>query len=84
MEQDVYIQTTIGQLNFFKWALENKILHYIEKNFTAINNDMNKRNSTAKNRKEKSTKQTQKEKRRIIYICFQEYKKRASRNNRRF
>ena len=24
-----HIQTTIGQLNFFKWALENKIIDYI-------------------------------------------------------
>ena len=54
-KNDTYIQTTIGQLNFFRWALENKILDYIEQNLTKINNDMNNRNSTAKNRKEKST-----------------------------
>ena len=54
------IQTTIGQLNFFRWALENKILDYVEKNLESINNDMNKRNSTAKNRKEKSTTKTRK------------------------
>ena len=30
---DTVIQTTIGQLNFFKWVLEHKILDYIEKNF---------------------------------------------------
>ena len=53
---DSYIQTTIGQLNFFRWALENKILDYVEKNLIQINNDMNKRNSTAKNRKEKTSK----------------------------
>ena len=45
------IQTTIGQLNFFRWALENKILDYIEKNVESINNDMNKRNSTSKKKK---------------------------------
>ena len=28
---DCVIQTTIGQLNFFKWVLEHKILDYIEK-----------------------------------------------------
>ena len=27
-----YIITTVGQLNFFKWAIENYILEYIEKN----------------------------------------------------
>ena len=26
--KDCHVQTTIGQLNFFKWALENKILDY--------------------------------------------------------
>lgn len=51
---DSYIQTTIGQLNFFRWALENKIIDYIQNNVNSINNDMNKRNSTAKNRKEKN------------------------------
>ena len=40
--------TTIGQLNFFKWAIENRILEYIEKNFEAIENDMNSRNSISK------------------------------------
>ena len=43
-----YIQTTIGQLNFFKWALDNRILEYIEKHQTEIEKDMNSRNSTAK------------------------------------
>ena len=42
------IQTTIGQLNFFKWALENEVVGYIEKNYNAIEKDMNNRNSTSK------------------------------------
>ena len=54
-KENTEIQTTIGQLNFFRWALENKILDYIEKNVDAINNDMNKRNSTSK--KKKTTKE---------------------------
>lgn len=41
-------ETTIGQLNFFKWALENKIIEYISKNYQAIENDMNKNNSISK------------------------------------
>ena len=56
---DSCIQTTIGQLNFFRWVLENKILDYIDKHYNEINNDMNKRNSTSKNRKDKG-KQTRK------------------------
>jgi hypothetical protein len=43
-----YIETTIGQLNFFKWALENKVIDYIEENYDIIEKDMNNRNSTSK------------------------------------
>ena len=43
-----YIQTTIGQLNFFKWALENDVIKYIEENYDIIDNDMNTRNSINK------------------------------------
>jgi len=45
---DKYIETTIGQLNFFKWALENKVVDYIDKNYELIEKDMNCRNSTSK------------------------------------
>ena len=45
-----FMETTIGQLNFFKWALENNIIDYIKKNYDTIENDMNKRNSTTKRR----------------------------------
>uniref|UniRef100_A0A6C0BWD9 Uncharacterized protein n=1 Tax=viral metagenome TaxID=1070528 RepID=A0A6C0BWD9_9ZZZZ len=42
------IQTTIGQLNFFKWAIDNAVIEYIEQNYKNIERDMNERNSTAK------------------------------------
>jgi hypothetical protein len=42
------IQTTIGQLNFFKWALENGVIDYIDNNYISIENDMNSRNSTSR------------------------------------
>ena len=45
---DTCIETTIGQLNFFKWALENKVVDYIEENYENIEKDMNNRNSTSK------------------------------------
>ena len=45
---DTFIETTIGQLNFFKWALENKVVDYIEENYETIEKDMNNRNSTSK------------------------------------
>ena len=43
-----FIETTIGQLNFFKWALENQVVDYIEQNYDTIEKDMNSRNSTSK------------------------------------
>ena len=43
-----FIETTLGQLNFFKWSLENKIIEYIESNYADIEKDMNSRNSTSK------------------------------------
>lgn len=53
------VQTTIGQLNFFKWALENKVIDYIESHYKEIESDMNKRNSTSK-KKLKNTQKTRK------------------------
>ncbi len=43
-----FIETTIGQLNFFKWALENNVVKYIDENYETIEKDMNNRNSTSK------------------------------------
>ena len=50
-----FIQTTIGQLNFFKWAIENDIVQYIEQHYEVIENDMNTRNSTSKRSSNSST-----------------------------
>ena len=33
--------TTVGQLNFFRWAIENNILMFIKENYDVIENDMN-------------------------------------------
>jgi len=35
-----YIITTIGQLNFFKWAIENNIIEFIRENYKTIEKDM--------------------------------------------
>lgn len=35
------IHTTVGQLNFFRWAIGCKIIDYIQKNLDIIENDMN-------------------------------------------
>jgi hypothetical protein len=42
------IETTLGQLNFFKWAIENRVINYIEEHYETIEKDMNNRNSTSK------------------------------------
>ena len=47
-DNEKFMETTIGQLNFFKWAIENNIIYYIETNYSDIENDMNQRNSTSK------------------------------------
>ena len=47
-----FIETTIGQLNFFKWAIENKVLDYIEEHYNEIEIDMNQRNMSNKNHQE--------------------------------
>jgi len=49
-----HIQTTIGQLNFFKWVLDNEIIKHIEDNYSAIEIDMNNRNSTSNLKTEKN------------------------------
>ena len=45
-----YMETTIGQLNFFKWALQNNVIDYIEEHYKEIEADMNTRNSSSKNK----------------------------------
>ena len=54
-DEEKYMETTIGQLNFFKWAIENKIIEYIKENYGMIEKDMNSRNSTSKNKSTSST-----------------------------
>jgi hypothetical protein len=50
-DKEFSIETTIGQLNFFKWAIENKVIHYIENNYEEIETDMNNNNSISKTKK---------------------------------
>jgi hypothetical protein len=38
---NVHLNTTIGQLNFFRWVLNNHIIDYIQGNIEQIENDMN-------------------------------------------
>ena len=50
-DEETSLETTIGQLNFFKWAIENRILEYIEEHYKEIESDMNLFNSASKRRK---------------------------------
>jgi hypothetical protein len=50
-ENNLEIKTTLGQLNFFKWAFSNNIIDYVEANIIQISNDMvveNKKKKTLK------------------------------------
>lgn len=54
--------TTVGQLNFFRWSIENNILEFINNNFDIIESDMNnslrnlykKKNGEEKNRRKRT------------------------------
>jgi len=47
-QDKIAIKTTVGQLNFFRWALEYDILDFIETNLDDIYKDMTENNSKAK------------------------------------
>ena len=48
------IETTVGQLNFFKWAIDNLIIDYIKENYDEIELDMNSSYNNIKKQKENS------------------------------
>ena len=47
------ISTTIGQLNFFRWFIENKLLNYVVLNINNIDKDMNETLSNIKDKKKR-------------------------------
>ena len=56
------IITTVGQLNFFRWSVENKIIDYVEKNLSTIELDMNNsiKHLYKKDKEDKDNKQRRK------------------------
>jgi len=60
-EEGKEITTTVGQLNFFKWALENCVLDYIDKHLIEIERDMiyTMRKNSPKGKKMNSRKKRQ-------------------------
>ncbi len=49
----VLLYTTLGQLNFFMWAITNNIINYVEKNLEQISKAMNANNKDEKKKKQK-------------------------------
>ena len=39
-KDDTFLETTVGQLNFFKWIIEHNIINYIKNNYDDIEYDM--------------------------------------------
>ena len=56
------LETTIGQLNFFKWALDNMVIDYIKQHNEGIEEDMNESyNEIKKNKKDKNVRKQRQE-----------------------
>ena len=50
-EKKISLVTTIGQLNFFKWAFTNNIIEYVFKNYETISKAMTRSNKLDKTKK---------------------------------
>lgn len=48
------VETTVGQLNFFKWVIENKVLDYVENHLERISQHMSLMNKERIDSKKKS------------------------------
>ena len=58
-DENKFITTTVGQLNFFKWGIEHNVLDYIQDHLDKIDKDMNiniKRDDEDKKKVKKSKK----------------------------
>lgn len=49
-DEENLMETTLGQLNFFRWVFKNYILEYMEANYEEIKRDMENRNNSLKRR----------------------------------
>jgi hypothetical protein len=74
-QNDKEIQTTIGQLNFFRWAIENNVIEYVNNNYNDIEFDMNTRNSTAKKQEKMIDKKTRKRREELSILASKAIKK---------
>jgi hypothetical protein len=69
------IETTLGQLNFFKWCFENKIIDYIEDHYDEIENDMNLHNSSCSRKKDGLDNKTRKKREELSISACKSIKK---------
>ena len=69
------VLTTLGQLNFFKWAVSNNIISYVEKHYEDINRSMINYN------KEEKVKKTEKKKKKVEIITTKTKNKQEEKKN---
>jgi hypothetical protein len=50
------METTVGQLNFFEWAITDEVLKYLEEHQQEVHKDMENRLQESKNSEEKTKK----------------------------
>ncbi len=55
-QKNIYLCTTIGQLNFFKWAFNNYVIEYVMSKYKTITKAMGASNKLDKTRKQKALK----------------------------
>lgn len=68
-DQDITcVETTLGQLNFFKWAISNDILTYVETNIGQITKAMNLSNKEDKKRRTSDEKPEKKNNKKTVKI----------------
>ena len=60
-DDGLFIETTIGQLNFFKWAIDNLIIDYIKLHYQEIEEDMNESYNLIKKQKKNSKERKKRE-----------------------
>jgi hypothetical protein len=61
-EPDQSVETTVGQLNFFRWMLQHRILQYVQENVEAIERAMMDHDDLGKGKEEAKLEQSQVEK----------------------
>jgi len=68
-DDTVRLETTVGQLHFFKWAILNKVLDYIVENFDSIERDMSTRLNTLKRKEDPDGKTRKKREELSLNAC---------------